>query len=364
MQAPKRLWPVVVRPLQGELLYSWLARVAGVYDLEPIDLLRECSDSTCLDVLVNGSDLPSLRRLSARTRVRNAKLWKMTLQGNRAAWPERWRIGACHAFSSHVEPVLQVCPECLKADIACEGGAQFLRIRWQSAALTICSKHRTPLQQACVVCRYPSWPVSRRGLARQFRFLCTRCGSPQDQNSWGTEPPDDCSVNLLIRFERQIVRALANKPVSWNWVGHAEPTEFVHLIEDLLWILPISCRKSRPIYKLQTLAFPLGEQCFPAPADGRWYAGPPHVRRCLLAAALAIIGSGQTRALLQGPGTHPLRWCELVDRLDTETRVQLERRSWLWPVAAHNALRRALLQVRDKPSMRSSRRKRRRFSTD
>jgi hypothetical protein len=124
-------------------------------------------------------------------------------------------------------------------------------------------------------------------------------------------------------------------------------TEFVHLIEDLLWALTLRCRQSRPIYKLQTLAFPLGERSLPHPPEGQWHTAPPNVRRCLLAAALAIFGTAQTRALLQGPSTHAVRWCELADRLDAKTLVQLERKSLLWPVAAHNAFRRSLLRARN-----------------
>jgi|GEM_PF-3736272 len=38
---PIRRWPVSFRLQRGEILYSWLARTAGVYGLSPDELLPE-----------------------------------------------------------------------------------------------------------------------------------------------------------------------------------------------------------------------------------------------------------------------------------------------------------------------------------
>ena len=45
---------------------------------------------------------------------------------------------------------------------------------------------------------------------------------------------------------------------------------------------------------------------------------------------------------------YAVRWCELADRLDAKALLQLERKSLLWPVAAHNAFRRSLLRARER----------------
>jgi hypothetical protein len=334
---------VAFRPLRGEILYSWLARTAGIYDLAPGDLLAPEKDGL-LDVLVNGHGASAFKHLGVLTCMPKAALLRMTLRGIRPKWPEHWCIAGPRLGSTpgdQLIPYLQVCPECLTSDIKEESGTQFLRMRWQSAAVTICSKHRMPLQQTCVMCRHTDWPISSRIGVRRYGFVCRRCGSPQDQSKWRSDQSDDYSISLLARFEQQIVRALSNRAVYWSWVGHAEPGEFIRLIEDLLWALTLSCRQSRPIYKLQTLSFPLGERYLPVFSRDRWHTAPPHVRRCLLAAVLAIIGSAQARALLDGSGTYASRWCELLDCLDTKALAELERRSWLWPPAIHNALRRA-----------------------
>jgi hypothetical protein len=82
------------------------------------------------------------------------------------------------------------------------------------------------------------------------------------------------------------------------------------------------------------------ERYLPVFSWDRWHTAPPHIRRCLFAAVLAIIGSAQARVVLDGSGTYASRWSELVDCLDTKTLTEIERRSWLWPPAIRNALRR------------------------
>lgn len=328
-----------------------MARTAGIYDLSPADLLPDVLGSDDLvDLLVNGHRSDLLSCLAALTRIPRATLLRMTLGGARLKWPEKWCIagpqsGGCERLVPH----LQVCPECLNSDTNAMG-TQFMRKRWQSAALTICALHLIPLQQACISCRQPNWPICRRTGPHRYRFVCQRCESPQDWNARITDDNDSYAIGLVASFERQILRALANRSVSWRWVGYAEPAEFIRLIDDVLWALTLSCRQSRPLYRLETLPFPLGERHL-AFSNDQWCSAPPHVRRCLFASVLAIISNAHARALLHGRGTYAHRWPELIDRLDTKASIELERRSWFWPPAAHNALGRALVLVKGKRSV-------------
>jgi len=58
------------------------------------------------------------------------------------------------------------------------------------------------------------------------------------------------------------------------------------------------------------------------------------------AAVLAIIGNIRLYSFEQGHETRANRWCELIDLPDTKSMVELDRRSWHWPPAVHNALSR------------------------
>jgi hypothetical protein len=65
-------------------------------------------------------------------------------------------------------------------------------------------------------------------------------------------------------------------------------------------------------------------------------------------AVLSIFSDSKTAPVLRSRNTSSLCWFELLVCLTAENRSELERRSWLWPPAAHNALRRAGCSPRDR----------------
>lgn len=268
----------------------------------------------------------------------------MTFTGMQPLLPASWRItrrsGTLEGIGPGA-PSLQVCFECLASDATGPSGTPFLRLRWQCAALTICSQHQAPLQQICISCRQGWWPISKRTAPQRYQFFCERCGSPPSNDSWLVNEPDQYSISLLSRFECQLLRALAKRRIDWCWIGAAEPEEFLRLVEDLLWALSLLNHDLRPIYKLQTHAFPLVQPSLSYEARDHWHAVPPHIRRCFLASTLAIFGSPRARSLLLADGSHRPSWTDLIDCLETRNLAELGQRSLNWPVAAHNALRRA-----------------------
>ncbi len=62
--------------------------------------------------------------------------------------PTNWWIGH---FNNDLSPTMsqtprfQICPQCLIGDGQAQ--TQFLRLRWQCAAMTICQEHSMPLQE-------------------------------------------------------------------------------------------------------------------------------------------------------------------------------------------------------------------------
>ncbi len=190
-------------------------------------------------------------------------------------------------------------------------------------------------------CRQVSWPICERIAFQRYRFICRECGRPQENGVNRIDQPYENKLRLVGRFERQLLRALANRPVDWRWIGHATPQEFVSLVTNLLSVLTGSGNRARPIYKLQSSAFPLSSRKLPDAVSQHWRFGSPSVRRCLFAAVLGIFGNRQVHTLLRGRSNYLFRWHDLLVCLTNEEIEQLERRSWYWPPAAHNALRRA-----------------------
>jgi hypothetical protein len=179
-------WPVAFRSQRGELLYSWLARTAGVYDLSPRDLLPQ-GTTGLLSILVDGGEDSALKTLSGLASIPLRALKKMTLSRMQPAWPAHWRVASSSRNFWSAEPappVLQACFQCLDSEAQSPSATPFLRLRWQCTALTICPKHRIPLQQTCTTCHHDWWPVSQRTVPQRYEFVCGRCGRPGEENGW------------------------------------------------------------------------------------------------------------------------------------------------------------------------------------
>jgi hypothetical protein len=348
---PARRWPVSFRFQRGEILYSWLARTAGVYGLSPDELLPENERVGVTARLVHEASPALLKSLAVSSGISVKALAKRTLVGASPVWPSSWWLAHFREETGPLaayEPSLQVCPRCITDDVHSGDGVQFLRLRWQCSATTICQKHLVPLEQACVHCHSIRWPICESTAFHRYRFVCVKCGGLQEKDVGSFVDASEEALQLLARFENQLLRALANRAIEWYWIGHATAHEFLRLVEDLLWAITRPSYSSKPIYRLQTSSFPFCERSLSSPVTHQWRFASPKIRRCLLAAVLSIFANSKTASVLQSRSNSPLRWSELLVCLTAEYRSELERRSWLWPPAAHNALRRGGCSARDR----------------
>jgi hypothetical protein len=83
--------------------------------------------------------------------------------------------------------------------------------------------------------------------------------------------------------------------------------------------------ESKPIFQLQAPCFPLGHRCLPVRASMHWGWGPPNVRRCLLAAVLAVFGNSRIRSLLEACPEQS-GWGQLLSSVSENNREDLRRR--------------------------------------
>jgi len=341
-----RRWPVSFRPQRGEILYSWLARTAGVDGLYPEQLLPEKRRFHAISLLVYEASSDILRSLATSTGISRKALAKRTLAVAHPAWLSSWWIADASQGATRATlplPALPICPLCLADDAHTDNGIQFLRLGGLCCAVTICRKHLIPLQPACLPCHRSGWPICSRTDFRRFGFVCRHCGCQQDDAGWSFYDACEDAVRLLARFEHQLFRALAHQAVEWCWVGYATPQEFLRLVEDLLWAVTRHSYHSKPIYKLQTPPFPLCTRSLPDAALRHWRFASPSIGRGLLATVLSIFGNARARSLLPGRGRYRFRWHDLLVCLKAEHIAELEKRSWHWPPVAHNAFRRALI---------------------
>ena len=261
---PLRLeWPVVFRPRAGEVLSSWILRIAGVYDMDgptlaidhlgwPTDSLREI-DLTPPERTVE--ELAQVARLTKRAVERH------TVRSFNPVWLDGWVTlcppawNATDGSQSQQPGVLfNVCPACLHEDLA--GGGQYIRMKWLCAATTICDKHLIPLIECFdsihlrVRCR--SGPRQARFVSQDSRFVLD---SPfRDRLNSGM-------LVMLSAFEQNLSRALESRFCSGAspfFEGRAD-VQFVSVVRDLTWALmqTVEINGARLIHYFETDPFPV-----------------------------------------------------------------------------------------------------------
>lgn len=183
MIAPEKPLPVVVPPIAGEALGSWLVRVVAPYNVSVGQLLNYVGVH---HPRVNaagwahiGPLLPEqLRKLAVPLRVKSKALAAM----NTSPWAVR-----------HIASEIGFCPRCLEEDRASDQPMYWRRI-WQDAFSTVCLQHRIPLS---VIAAPTLRAVGDWRQWREMLSLATHFDDPSEnsfaQHSW----PLQCCVQEL-----------------------------------------------------------------------------------------------------------------------------------------------------------------------
>lgn len=175
-----KLWPVHIKPLEDELLSSWLVRLARAHGLR---LHTFCDLAWWHKAIWNrdidkSADEEILRVLSEKTatpieRVRQTTLaayegWlyeKHNSYGN-----TRWIMPVGVYHRTRKRPGLQYCPMCLRED-----EDPYFRRRWRLAFVTLCERHGRLLLDRCPRCRAPV-NFHRNQVDMKSITVCFGCG--------------------------------------------------------------------------------------------------------------------------------------------------------------------------------------------
>ena len=154
-EAPTELWPLRPRPLPGELLSSWLVRLARCYEMPVQTFCREVwpgQDVWRGDVDRRIED-DALECLGRNTGIAYAELFSMTLRSHEQyACPSAQNEDSIRGLYFHLgnsDHAIRFCPRCLA------GGQPYYRLAWRLAFMTACSRHRQPLIECCEYCKAP-----------------------------------------------------------------------------------------------------------------------------------------------------------------------------------------------------------------
>lgn len=222
-----RPWPVRPQPREGELLSSWLVRLASANGTTAKVVLAAALGSSPAVAL--GEDIdrrglaPQLRDALAQgarvARVRLDTLAVRTLSrflsvgaphhagGGRPKPTSSWllRSRSTTARRARLSGRIEYCPECLKAD-----REPYFRRIWRLGCFAICPIHYRPYQDRCFNCGLDVACVLGRGTVESLNSVvyCARCGADRREapsaDGVPRVPPSEFELYLtdtLSRFE-------------------------------------------------------------------------------------------------------------------------------------------------------------------
>ncbi|MGA1859859.1 TniQ family protein [Azospirillum sp. 11R-A] len=373
--------PLAPRPMEDELLSSWLSRVACRYDLDGGALrgiLTTPGDDAEALPTMNGLDYrpahEEIAALATAARLPVERLSILALKTANPTWPRHWyawdwgvldQTNGTERYADALAPGW--CDLCLNEDHA-TGRHTYLRRHWAYAAVGFCHRHRLPLRHLCPFCQTASTLrfVPSDGGARLF---CGDCGRPLDE--YATAGPKDaaassCADNspigrawsAVMAFETDLCRALNRRTPAARWMGRTRPAAFIAATEDLIVALMAgqgAYPREHAINAFDSAAFPSPGK-FRSRVDLQYWACcvPPARRRSLLAAVVSLLLDEEASALVSESWFGSYRWTASLDWLfrwlGESQRAWLVARSAEWP----ELLRQRLEKIAGETSVRRS----------
>lgn len=166
-----QILPCAPRPINGELLSSWMRRLAAA---NAITLPEMCA---CLGDLLGGREkakvfdygAPKVWRLTVASmaRVPERWVWALDLQQQFPAIGREWFL---HDPAQPQQVAAAFCPECFHEQIAARQRLH-LKAEWTVALVTRCFRHQLPLCRYCPWCGHDQ-PVHFQGNADVQCLYC------------------------------------------------------------------------------------------------------------------------------------------------------------------------------------------------
>lgn len=225
-----KLWPAHVKPLEDELLSSWLVRLARAHGLRLhtfCDLawrrkaiwnrdIDKSADDEILQVLSEKTATPIERVRQTTLAAYEGWLYEKHNPYGNTKWI--MPVGVYHR--TRKRPGLQYCPTCLRED-----EDPYFRRRWRLAFVTLCERHERLLLDRCPQCKTPV-NFHRISSGKSSITLCYGCGhdfrrSRGSRSVWWGD---------LADHQTELVRVLER---GWVEIPQYGPV-FSHLYFDVL----------------------------------------------------------------------------------------------------------------------------------
>jgi hypothetical protein len=240
--------PLAPPPLPGELLASWIGRLACLYDAPPEGLWYELAGSPAVELALIGHNqqsgsvlLEQFARIAIATRLEVGAVAATAMSMMLPAAPAPW-------LRSEIVSIYQIpwCPACLRDDVA-HRRPPYLRRLWAAGCVVICPRHRAVLVDTCPGCQRRTRPVFRWD-GGGSALICAACEALL--HGYATGPPADsgpaptrslagdypCAAILAAGWlQTKLLHALRGHPVAV--CRDATPATFLPIVEALVGYL-------------------------------------------------------------------------------------------------------------------------------
>lgn len=255
------LWPLHLKPLDGELLSSWLTRLARAHHLRPYTFCKmtwpgrpvwnrdidSSADDSLLVILSEKTATPLEKVRQTILRQYEGRLYESHSDHGHCSWI--MPIGIYH--QSRRRFGLQYCPLCLQED-----AEPYFRCHWRLALSTCCLPHRCMLRDRCPECDAPI-QFHRCSLDKPL-WRCPIC----DGSLMDVSPFLSSSVDKVCHIQSRLFAILKQ---GWIEIRDAGPVYSFLFFEAFRQILKILARKKATRYRGQVLAQEILPISQPAP---------------------------------------------------------------------------------------------------
>lgn len=152
-------WPIHPKPLEDELLSSWMVRIARAFHIQPHVFWRLAAAPVNFRNIDSAPDAALLRQLAAKTFTSPPRIMQTTLTVFDSLGLLREDCG---------KRVVAFCPWCLGE------GVPYYRRRWRLNFFLICDRHQSVLSDCCPKCHALIRP-ERVPLEMESLAFCRTC---------------------------------------------------------------------------------------------------------------------------------------------------------------------------------------------
>lgn len=204
------LWPIHLKPIEGEILSSWLSRIAHAQGLTLSQFLKICLPSPVgvgfdIDAITERAFFEAIVRGTGLPLEETVRTSFLPVQGKLYSGDDflhaRWILPL--RLKSPKQPGIPFCPGCLVSD-----SDPYYRKHWRYGFFTICPEHGL-LETHCSRCGHPfayqgADRAKRIAISTGLSNSCHRC----KRRFPGKISPTTDVISHLVQFQSAILAAL------------------------------------------------------------------------------------------------------------------------------------------------------------